>query len=239
MRSFKHGFTLVELLVVIGIIALLISMLLPALNKARQAAQLTACTSNLRQLGQAIIAYANDNRNQWPRFIDMGTLTDTGSWTIHVTWSNNGQAMPRRWEALGRAYPYLRSKGVYFCPVDDWNYSYMQEDWNNPPPTRNLYGTYCLRGHAQSYTPSPTGKRPGKMIRDVWNRALVTCWFLYNVGSPGHRIGYHDKVYPVLFGGGDVQLAPVPLTVQSSPPPQMWDNPVLQRYFWDELDKLR
>jgi len=60
------GFTLVELLVVIGIISVLVAILMPALSQARRAAQATACLSNLRQLAQSLITYAVDNRGAMP-----------------------------------------------------------------------------------------------------------------------------------------------------------------------------
>jgi prepilin-type N-terminal cleavage/methylation domain-containing protein/prepilin-type processing-associated H-X9-DG protein len=60
-RRSRKGFSLVELLVVIGIIAILIALLMPILANARIAARTVACQSNLRQLGQALLLYANNN----------------------------------------------------------------------------------------------------------------------------------------------------------------------------------
>lgn len=92
--TLERGFTLVELLVVIGIIALLISILLPSLGRARESANTIKCSSNLRSIGQGFAAYAAENRGYLPAAyentgwrIANGVQTPTNGVAGYTHWS--------------------------------------------------------------------------------------------------------------------------------------------------------
>jgi prepilin-type N-terminal cleavage/methylation domain-containing protein len=116
-----RAFTLVELLVVIGIIAVLVGLLMPTLTRARERARRTVCMSNLRQIGQAIHLYANENKGcipfgpKAPLFSPTNFYPRTGNVTSLISLENG--------DPVGLALllneQLANTKEVLFCPASD------------------------------------------------------------------------------------------------------------------------
>jgi len=162
----KHAFTLIELLVVISIIALLISLLLPALQQARKSADVAVCGSNLHQIAGSVTAYTIDYDGFLPPF-----RADTNSYEVSAPWHLYQAYYARNTLPNGRLVPfnlanlfeggYANDASVFYCPGQPADY--LQEDFNGIPFGQTLSGDqrhrtgyfYNPHGGSQSYIDEP------------------------------------------------------------------------------------
>lgn len=111
--SKRNAFTLIELLVVISIIAILMAILMPALNRVREQGKRTVCLSNLKQMSLAWNLYADENNNR----IVNGNTSNNNAWVLYS--SGDTEAEQLRDIERGSLYSYCPNKKLYKCPTGE------------------------------------------------------------------------------------------------------------------------
>lgn len=232
-----RGFTLVELLVVIGIIALLISLLLPALSRSREAANRVVCLSNLRQVHTAYLLYAQSHRDQVP----IGHRTASKQFNSMVYSASAGG----RWVLFGLLHQadYLSPPKLLFCPSEN-NTKFQFDTADNPwpaVPVANIQSGYSSRPETElpdDLAAAPSGFEMPRLTRFA-NKAI----FGDLTAGRTRVITRHNTGINALYGNGSARWIPLSAFDQ---PQADWPEPTFppsnaynatQDAIWAALDR--
>jgi len=192
----KRAFTLIELLIVMGVIGILTAMLLPALARARERARMTSCMNNLRQIGQALHCYSVHNAERFPldRFNGNSSRPD-------VPTPDNA----RRDRLLSLLAEYIPGHKSFYCPSADAIASgdltvlNTQENWD-AGNISYLYFSFSERDPARPlFAPRQLTERSAP------NSWLVSDWFKNRFPTFPHGFG-HAQVLQVICLDGHAEV---------------------------------
>ena len=163
-----RAFTLVDVMVSMTVIAILISILLPSLNGARETARRVVCQSNVRQIGLGVVMYADDHKGRLPasqflsdsRYGGREVAAPQNMLTLRVgeseEWSNSGS---QGWDGMGLLYhrDYLAAPRIFYCPSHrgDYTFSRLGQLWGQPGV--EIVGNYHFRGAGPARAPTAGG----------------------------------------------------------------------------------
>lgn len=241
--SRRSGFTLVELLVVIGIIAVLISMLLPALGRARAQANIVKCASNMRQIGLATLNYAAENKGFLPLRGEYFKSNDAANGRYQYKYPNyayeihsNGSWSSQQDKCVNTgllfAKGYIKSGESLYCPIsyDDPNFGWdaMKNANGNAFPTDGsttyrssysfvpYYSVVLIPDYGSPPKPTYANELPWLKVSKYPKTKMLATDLINDKSSIMHGVGGgKNPTWNCLFADGHVVSVVSPLCYQA------------------------